>query len=149
MVNFPTLSYHVVNAKGESVANTKGTAAVTWGVFPGKVLFSFPLSSPSIFVLFDLTRCPLVLSRSIDERQQEVVQPTVVDAAAFLVWKDEAFTLWETQWGNAYEEGSVSRQLIKVIHDTYFLVNIVDNNFISGNLFSIFNKVIDASTPVA
>jgi methylenetetrahydrofolate reductase (NADPH) len=90
-----------------------------------------------------------VLSRSIDERQQEVVQPTVVDAAAFLVWKDEAFTLWETQWGNAYEEGSVSRQLIKVIHDTYFLVNIVDNNFISGNLFAIFNKVIDASTPVA
>jgi hypothetical protein len=44
MVNFPTLSYHVVNAKGESVANTKGTAAVTWGVFPGKVptLFFFP-----------------------------------------------------------------------------------------------------------
>jgi hypothetical protein len=37
MVNFPTLSYHVVNVKGESVANTKGTAAVTWGVFPGKV----------------------------------------------------------------------------------------------------------------
>jgi methylenetetrahydrofolate reductase (NADPH) len=113
MVNFPTLSYHVVNVKGESVANTKGTAAVTWGVFPGK----------------------------------EVVQPTVVDAAAFLVWKDEAFTLWETQWGNAYEEGSVSRELIKEIHDTYFLVNIVDNNFISGNLFDIFDKVIDASTP--
>jgi methylenetetrahydrofolate reductase (NADPH) len=46
MVNFPTLSYHVVNAKGESVANTKGTAAVTWGVFPGKVLLLLPSRLP-------------------------------------------------------------------------------------------------------
>jgi methylenetetrahydrofolate reductase (NADPH) len=79
--------------------------------------------------------------------QQEVVQPTVVDAATFLVWKDEAFALWETQWGNGYPEGSVSRNLIKEIHDTYFLINIVDNNYISGNLFAIFDKIIDASVP--
>lgn len=55
--------------------------------------------------------------------------------------------MWETQWGNAYEEGSVSRKLIKEIVDTYFLINIVDNNYISGNIFAIFDKVIDGSSP--
>lgn len=73
------------------------------------------------------------------------MQPTVVDSAAFLVWKDEAFALWETQWGNAYEDGSVSRKLIKDIVDTYFLINIVDNNYISGNIYAIFDKIIDGA----
>ena len=41
--------------------------AVTWGIFPGK----------------------------------EVVQPTIVDAETFKVWKDEAFELWQSQWASA------------------------------------------------
>jgi len=60
---------------------------------------------------------------------KEIVQPTVVDAESFGIWKDEAFELWLTQWASAYEEGSASRNVIKEIHDSYFLVNIVDENF--------------------
>jgi hypothetical protein len=43
--------------------------------------------------------------------------------------QDEAFELWLTQWATAYEEGSPARQVIQEIHDRYFLVNIVDNDF--------------------
>lgn len=69
---------------------------------------------------------------------QEVVQPTVVCARSFLVWKDEAFDLWLTEWGNLYEEGSASRALLQEIHDTWFLVSVVDNDYVGGDLFKAF-----------
>lgn len=43
--------------------------------------------------------------------------------------QDEAFALWIEQWGKLYEEESPSRMLIQYIHDNYFLVNLVDNEF--------------------
>jgi hypothetical protein len=60
---------------------------------------------------------------------REIVQPTVVDSVSFGAWKDEAFELWLTQWATAYQEGSLSRMLIHEIHDTFYLVNIVDENY--------------------
>ncbi|KAF3859883.1 hypothetical protein F7725_000138 [Dissostichus mawsoni] len=60
---------------------------------------------------------------------REIVQPTVVDPVSFMFWKDEAFALWIEQWANLYEEESPSRMIIKYIHDNYFLVNLVDNDF--------------------
>uniref|UniRef100_A0A8C0RYX4 Methylenetetrahydrofolate reductase n=1 Tax=Canis lupus familiaris TaxID=9615 RepID=A0A8C0RYX4_CANLF len=47
----------------------------------------------------------------------------------FMFWKDEAFALWIEQWGKLYEEESPSRMIIQYIHDNYFLVNLVDNEF--------------------
>jgi len=111
MHRYPTLSYHSVDIQGQSVSNVKTTAAVTWGVFPGK----------------------------------EIIQPTVVDPGAFLVWKDEAFGLWKTQWASLYAEDSVSAKLIHKIHDTWFLINIVDNNYIDGDIFAIFEEVFLSS----
>lgn len=52
-----------------------------------------------------------------------------------LVWlspccpQDEAFALWIEQWAKLYEDESPSRMIIKYIHDNYFLVNLVDNDF--------------------
>lgn len=43
--------------------------------------------------------------------------------------QDEAFALWIEQWAKLYEEESPSRMIIKYIHDNYFLVNLVDNDF--------------------
>jgi len=60
---------------------------------------------------------------------REIVQPTVVDSVSFGAWKDEAFELWLTQWATAYQEGSLPRMLIHEIHDTFYLVNIVDENY--------------------
>jgi hypothetical protein len=56
---WPTLTYHAVNCKGQEYTNQNAAHmsanAVTWGVFPGR----------------------------------EVLQPTVVDPVSFRVWKDE------------------------------------------------------------
>ena len=74
---------------------------------------------------------------------KEVQQPTVIDPQSFLVWKDEAFRLWIRQWATIYNDESKSHDLIYNIHDTFFLVNVVDNNFIDGDIFSIFSDIID------
>ncbi|ETI55584.1 methylenetetrahydrofolate reductase [Phytophthora nicotianae CJ01A1] len=74
----------------------------------------------------------------------EIVQPTVVDSDSFAAWKDEAFELWQTQWASAYPEGSCSREVIQHIYDSYFLVNIVDNDYANddSDIFSIFTRII-------
>lgn len=49
--------------------------------------------------------------------------------------QDEAFQLWTTEWGSIYEEGSGSRALLDEVASTWYLVSIVDNDYIGGNLF--------------
>merc|ERR1719169_282102 len=65
----------------------------------------------------------------------EIRQPTVVDVNSFMAWKDEAFSLWG-EWSSIYAEGSESRKLIESISDSYYLVNIVDDNFVCGDLLN-------------
>lgn len=72
---------------------------------------------------------------------QQIVQPTVVDFDSFMVWKDEAFALWTSQWQSLYDSSSASWSLIQEIHDSYFLVNVVDNDFVSGDIFALFKRL--------
>ncbi|KAL0490936.1 methylenetetrahydrofolate reductase [Acrasis kona] len=72
---------------------------------------------------------------------KEIVQPTVVDSESFLVWKNEAFALWLSQWASIYSEGSQSRRVIQQIHDTFYLVNVIDHDYVEGNIFNIFNQL--------
>ncbi len=74
---------------------------------------------------------------------KEIIQPTVVDPDAFVVWKDEAFSLWLTAWASIYPPESHSRKLIERICNTYFLVNVVDNDFIEGNIWDVFREAIE------
>ena len=53
----------------------------------------------------------------------------MVDPVSFKVWKDEAFALWREQWSKLYPEGSTSRDVLTRISETYYLVNLVDNDF--------------------
>eukprot|EP01126_Amoeba_proteus_P000975 TRINITY_DN1027_c0_g1_i3.p1 TRINITY_DN1027_c0_g1~~TRINITY_DN1027_c0_g1_i3.p1 ORF type:complete len:660 (-),score=138.34 TRINITY_DN1027_c0_g1_i3:52-2031(-) len=77
----------------------------------------------------------------------EIKQPTIVDPEVFFnVWKDEAFGLWHSEWAEIYSQDSVSRNLIEEISDTFYLVNIVDNDFVSGNIFAIFEEIIATET---
>jgi len=73
---------------------------------------------------------------------KEILQPTVVDSVSFVVWKDEAFGLWKSGWESIYEQGSKAYELLDNMINTYFLMNIVDNNFILGDIFAIFDSVI-------
>jgi len=66
---------------------------------------------------------------------QQIAQPTVVDPASFKVWSEEAFSLWQT-WQVIYDEEDPSRSLIDEIYNTYFLVTVVDNEFVSNDFFT-------------
>ena len=76
---------------------------------------------------------------------REVQQPTVVDPCAFMAWKAEAFALWRTIWADAYDEDSETRALLDDIHDTYFLVSVVDNDYVSGDIWRVFSEAAPAA----
>ncbi|RHZ57906.1 hypothetical protein Glove_382g40 [Diversispora epigaea] len=80
---------------------------------------------------------------------KEIIQPTIVEAVSFMAWKDEAFELWN-EWAKIYEPDSISSKLISEIAETWYLINIVHNNFHdSEGIFAIFednytNDLLDA-----
>lgn len=60
-----------------------------------------------------------------------------------LFLQDEAFALWNQQWGHLYPEESPSRAIINTIQETFYLVNLVDNDYVAGNsLFDVLNSVL-------
>jgi len=63
---------------------------------------------------------------------REILQPTIFDPDTFLVWAEEAFSLWSSMWLNLYDYESESYELVEKIRDTYYLVAIIDNDFTSG-----------------
>ncbi|XP_059655884.1 probable methylenetetrahydrofolate reductase (NADH) [Cornus florida] len=69
---------------------------------------------------------------------KEIIQPTVVDPASFVVWKDEAFEVWSRGWAQLYAEADPSRKLLLEVQSSYFLVSLVDNDYINGDLFAVF-----------
>ncbi|KAM0749328.1 methylenetetrahydrofolate reductase [Meredithblackwellia eburnea MCA 4105] len=75
----------------------------------------------------------------------EVIQPTVVDAMAFMAWKDEAFELG-AQWAKLYSTSSpATANLIQGIMDSYYLVNIVYNNYRDPDDLAIFKPFFQLS----
>lgn len=72
---------------------------------------------------------------------KEIQQPTVVDHQTFAIWKEEAFALWKSQWQILYKEDTPSWKLLEEVHDTYFLVNVVDNDYIHGEIFTFFEQL--------
>jgi len=78
----------------------------------------------------------------------QILQPTVVDPNVFFnVWSEEAIALWESNWANLYNEESPERKVIMDIKNNYYLVNVIDNDFINGNIFAIFDDVIGYVEP--
>merc|ERR1719478_1231190 len=72
---------------------------------------------------------------------KEVIQPTVVDFQSFLAWKDEAIGLW-SEWGDIYEKDSPSWKLLDTIQNQWYLMSIVDNNFVCGDLASDIVRIM-------
>jgi len=57
---------------------------------------------------------------------------TIFDPDIFVIWAEEAFSLWSNMWLNLYDYDSASYQLIEKIRDTYYLVALIDNDYTSG-----------------
>ncbi|KAJ8647871.1 hypothetical protein MRB53_000894 [Persea americana] len=72
---------------------------------------------------------------------KEIIQPTVVDPASFMVWKDEAFEIWTRGWACLFPEGDPSRKILEQVQSSYFLVSLVDNDYIHGDLFEVFKDI--------
>jgi methylenetetrahydrofolate reductase (NADPH) len=72
---------------------------------------------------------------------REIVQPTIFDPLTFSVWAEEAFSLWSVMWLDLYEPDTDSYDLIETIRDTYFLIAIIDNDFVSDNSSQIFSAM--------
>ena len=69
----------------------------------------------------------------------QIKQPTVVDPNTFInVWREEAFALWESNWANLYAEGSVERNIVLDIKNSYYLVNVIGTRLLGDNLLSFF-----------
>lgn len=74
-------------------------------------------------------------------RAKEIIQPTIVDPSSFMVWKDEAFDIWTKVWARMYPEDDSSRALLEQVKNSYYLVSLVDNDYIHGDLFAVFKEV--------
>jgi methylenetetrahydrofolate reductase (NADPH) len=76
---------------------------------------------------------------------KEIVQPTIVETVSFLAWKDEFYRLGQ-QWANCHAAASPSRYVIQDVVDTWYLLNIVHNDFhVTRGIFPLFDglKVAD------
>ena len=62
------------------------------------------------------------------------------------VLQDEAFELGQL-WAHVYDEGSTSRDLISKVFDTYYLVNIVRNDYRNPDPFAIFSCFLGEAKP--
>lgn len=106
---FPTVTYYAVNRQGTLLTNTNNSVDLS----PNAVTWGvFP--------------------------GREITQPTIVDQVSFLAWKDEAYEIWK-EWTNLYEPNSATANLLKEIGESYYLVNVVENNFVEGDIFRIFD----------
>ena len=70
---------------------------------------------------------------------REILQPTVMDPGSFVgAWREEAFGLWTSQWASIYAEGGESHTLLCDMAESDWLVNVVENDFVGGDIFRPF-----------
>ena len=67
--------------------------------------------------------------------------PSILKSGAFKVWKDEAFALWRSDWAAVYDEGDAARAVVEGVADSHVLVNIVDNDYVNGDIFAPFSSL--------
>ncbi len=61
----------------------------------------------------------------------------------FAFAQEECFSLWLRHWAEIYEEDSPSRDVIHEAHNSLFLVAVVDDDFIRGDIFGFFEAALD------
>merc|ERR1719305_2021441 len=74
---------------------------------------------------------------------QEIQQPTVVDLNSFMAWKDEAFELWSDWYDSLAADQAESRPTVKKCQAEWYLVNLVDNNYLSSDLFHTLVDIVN------
>jgi methylenetetrahydrofolate reductase (NADPH) len=74
---------------------------------------------------------------------REIIQPTIYDSDVFLIWKDEAFSLWN-EWIRLYledeEKSPESVEILSAIRDEFYLMTIVDNDYLNPKCFDMIKE---------
>ena len=65
------------------------------------------------------------------------MRPRGENVVTCITLQDEAFQLWTEDWGNLYEKGSRSYKIIQDIVDNWYLVSVVENDYVHGDLFKV------------
>jgi methylenetetrahydrofolate reductase (NADPH) len=76
-------------------------------------------------------------------KAKEIIQPTVVDHTAFVIWKQEAFMSWLDHWGIIYGLDTPQFKFLERCQNNFYLVNVVDNDYITGDLNRVFADFIE------
>lgn len=64
--------------------------------------------------------------------------------------QDEAFGLWLDKWACIYEDGSESKRILESIHQSYYLVNLVDNDYPRETcLWEILEQTLNWTTKIS
>ena len=66
-----------------------------------------------------------------------------MDQKAFRLWKDEAFSGWLEKWAVIYSADSPSHAFLQNVHDTFYLFNVVENDYINQDLAVTFMQFIE------
>eukprot|EP00892_Ulva_mutabilis_P003374 jgi/Ulvmu1/1408/UM011_0137.1 len=66
----------------------------------------------------------------------EIKQPLVACADGFKAWAGEAFDLW-CMWQATLEEGSAASSVLQDFRDSWFLVSMLENDYVNGDVFSL------------
>lgn len=131
----PSITYLASDKKGNTYSNRESTAAAlsrsAGGASSGAGADGAGLTAPR-------TKAYAVTWGVFPGR--EVKQPTVVDPAAFLAWRDEAFVLWGEAWAGIYEADSDAREHLEAMRDECFLLCVVDDDFVGGDVFAVFDN---------
>ena len=91
-------------------------------------------------IITNCNDCTIAVTWGVFPNKQ-IIQPTIVDYDSFLIWKKDAFKLWINEWSKIYDKESKSYKLINEIYNNYYLVFIVDNDYINGNIFEKIMQV--------
>lgn len=79
---------------------------------------------------------------------REIVQPTIVDATAFMIWKEEALNIFTNTWAIIYKTTTndkgeeipgddTSFEFMQKCSENLYVVNIVENDYVGGNLTEV------------
>jgi methylenetetrahydrofolate reductase (NADPH) len=70
---------------------------------------------------------------------QSIQEPSVVDSDKFIVWRNKAFALWRL----FPSATPAARAHVQDIMDSWYLVSIVDNDFLYSDLFTTLAQCFD------
>eukprot|EP00760_Papus_ankaliazontas_P015764 PhM_4_TR16711/c0_g1_i1/m.7953/K00297/metF, MTHFR; methylenetetrahydrofolate reductase (NADPH) len=73
-------------------------------------------------------------------RDREIVQPTIVDVESFRAWRPEAYAMWFAP----FSDGSPAPLVITDIAAQWYLVNLVDNDYVRGSFDGFMKELLEA-----